>query len=256
MQDHENDPLTPDESDFSLSDSEPIEETSPSKTEVGSVANVSEPVIAVNDEENLPKEESRSRKAFRKFIRWTVGLLVVFGVGFLTAVFVIYNPKVDELDQSKNNLDSAGTTISELEAQISDQQDEIDRLNSQVDTLNLQIDGLEKELQVLSETQSKTQDDFNLHLALLKTRTDIANAHIEIYEGNIAQARLLLTKAHQGLTIIESLLSEEWKEVIPRLKSRLDLAIDGINDDPESTMDDLIIISSDLLQIKNDHFNE
>jgi len=256
MQDHENDPLTPDESDFSLSDSEPIEETSPSKTEVGSAANVSEPVSAVYNEENLPKEESRSRKAFRKFIRWTVGLLVVFGVGFLTAVFAIYNPKVDELDQSKNNLDSAGTTISGLEAQIIDQQDEIDRLKLQVDALNLLIDDLEKELQILSETQSKTQDDFNLHIALLKTRMDIANAHIEIYEGNIAQARVLLTKAHQGLTTIESLLPEDWKEVVPRLKSRLDLAIEGINDDPESTMDDLIIISGDLLQINIDHFNE
>jgi len=256
MQDHENDPLTPDESDFSLSDSEPIEETSPSKTKIGSAANVSEPVSAVYNEENLPKEESRSRKAFRKFIRWTVGLLVVFGVGFLTAVFVIYNPKVDELDQSKNNLDSAGTTISGLEAQIIDQQDEIDRLKLQVDALNLLIDDLEKELQILSETQSKTQDDFNLHIALLKTRMDIANAHIEIYEGNIAQARVLLTKAHQGLTTIESLLPEDWKEVVPRLKSRLDLAIEGINDDPESTMDDLIIISGDLLQINIDHFNE
>ena len=85
---------------------------------------------------------------------------------------------------------------------------------------------------------------------------DIADAHIEIYEGNIAQARVLLTKAHQGLTTIESLLSEDWKEVVPRLKSRLDLAIEGINDDPESTMDDLIIISGDLMQIQIDLFNE
>lgn len=250
MQDLENNPPPPDELDFSLSNSEPIEESSPSKTEVGSVASVREPVVAVDN------EESRSRRAFRKFIRWTVGLLVIFGVGFLTAVFFIYNPKVEELNQSQNDLDNAGTTISKLEAQINDQQDEIDRLNAQVDTLNLQIDDLEKEKQGLSETQSKIQDDFNLQIALLKTRTDIANAHIEIYEGNIAQARVLLTKANQGLTTIEFLLSEDWKEVIPRLKSRLELAINSINDDPELTMDDLIIISGDLLQIKIDHFNE
>lgn len=211
-----------------------------------------EDIVTDDEPEVTPKEESRSRRFFRKFIRWTVGLLVVFGLGFLTAIFTIYNPKVSELDQSKNNLNNAGSTISELEDQIGNLQGQIDGLNGQMDSSNQTISDLETQNQELSALQ----DGFLLHIALLKARTDVVSAQVELYEGNPAQARVLLESTSQTLTLIESLLPDDLKDVVAPLQNRLELAIGEIDEDPETAIADLSILAGDLLEIENALFGD
>ncbi|MFC1996904.1 hypothetical protein ACFLXI_04760, partial [Chloroflexota bacterium] len=156
MQDQENDPLSTNGKNTTVSDSEPVNEPPSSDTESASVPGTNE--RAMDSDEAVPafKEESRSRRVFRKLIRWSVGLLIVFGLGFLTAIYTIYNPKLDEIDQLKTELDGASTTISDLEATISAQQDEIESLNAQISTLNQQITNLENEKQGLTENQNNS----------------------------------------------------------------------------------------------------
>lgn len=256
MPDNETNNLSPEESKNSTPDVEslePLESTEESislETEDETASEIGEPIGP--EEEALTKEESRSRRFFRKFIRWTVGLLIVFSIGFLTALFAIYNPKVDELDQSKNNLSDAGTTISELEDQIAGLQDQIAGLNGQIDTLNQQITDLETQNQELLAQQ----DGFNLHIALLKARTDVVSAQVELYEGNPAQARVLLESTSQTLTLIETLLPDDLKDVIAPLQNRLELAIGEIDENPETAIADLNILAGDLLEIENALFGD
>ncbi|HBX68493.1 MAG TPA: hypothetical protein DEH25_03675 [Chloroflexi bacterium] len=200
-----------------------------------------------DDKTDQPKEETRSRLFFRKVIRWTAGLLLVFGLGFLAAIFSIYNPKVDELGKSQNEIKSASDTISELEGQIAALQDQISRLNGQIDTLNQNITNLEEQNQALVAEQN----DFNLHIALLKARADITNAQVEIFDGNPAQAKVLLQSTDQTLTAIESLLPDDLKDVVAPLHTRLNLALGEIENDPETAIDDLSILAGDLLEIEN-----
>lgn len=204
------------------------------------------------DQSSLPQEETRARRFFRKLIRWTAGLLVIFGLGFLTAVFTIYTPKVDELDQSQGDLNRAGSTISGLEDQISALQDQNAALEGQIDTLNQKIADLEDQNQTLLTEQG----DFTLHIALLKTRADVISAQVELYDQNPAQARVLLANTDQNLTNIESLLPDDLKDVVTPLKTRLELAISEIDTDPETAIDDLGILAGDLLEIKNALFGD
>jgi len=208
--------------------------------------------ISSEDETPLPREESRSRRFFRKVIRWTAGLLVIFGLGFLTAVFTIYTPKVDELGQSQNDLSGAGITITDLENQISTLQNQIDELNGQIDTLNQEIDGLEAKNQALQADQ----DSFNLNIALLKARSEVVSAQVELYAGNLAQARILLQSTDQTLTTIETLLPDDLKDVVTPLRTRLELAISEIDTDPETAIKDLGILAGDLLEIENALFGD
>jgi DNA repair exonuclease SbcCD ATPase subunit len=202
--------------------------------------------------ETAQEEETRARRIFRKFIRWTVGLLVVFGLGFLAAVFSIYTPKVNELERSENDVSNAGITIQDLENQAAALQDQIDGLNGQINTLNQKIDGLENANQTLRDDQN----DFNLHIALLKARVEVVSAQVEIFDENPAQARVLLENTDQTLTEIESLLPDDLKDVVAPLKTRLDLAISEIDTDPETAIDDLSILAGDLLEIENALFGE
>jgi len=199
------------------------------------------------DETPLPKEETRARRFFRKVIRWTAGLLVIFGLGFLTAVFAIYTPKVDELGKSLIDLKSAGDTITDLEAQISTLENQISNLNSQIDVLSQEIDDLEAQNQALQVDQ----DSSNLHNALLKARSDVATAQAEIHVENTAQARVLLQSTNQTLDMIENLLPDDLKDVVSPLRTRLELAISEIETDPETAIKDLGILTGDLLEIEN-----
>jgi DNA repair exonuclease SbcCD ATPase subunit len=247
MKDHEKDPLAQDVSNSSASDIDLVDEPAPQGNETESAPDVIEPAISDGGEEELPKEESRARQAFRKFIRWTAGLLIVFGLGFLTAVFTIYNPKLDELNQSQNGLDGARTTIAELEAQINAKQSEINNLSEEINMLNLKVEALETEKQELSEKQ----DSYNLQITLLQARADVASAQVKIYEENPTQARVLLESASQTLATIETLLPEDLKDVVAPLQTRLELAIGEINNDPETAIIDLGKISGDLREIEN-----
>ncbi|MFN2236893.1 MAG: hypothetical protein ACK2U1_21910 [Anaerolineales bacterium] len=253
MQDHPNDQFTQNNSNsIPVSKQETEDESSPAV--VNAMSKQIEPEQDQSTIENgeIQKEESHSRKVFRKFIRWTFGLLIVFGFGFLTAIFTIYNPKVDELDQSGKNLGSAQSTITSLESEINSQQGEIDRLGNQINNLESEISDLETENQALIEKQS----GFHLQITLLKTRADVISAQVELYQENPAQARLLLDSARQNLTTAESLLPEDLKDVVLPLQNRLELAVGEIEDDPQTAIADLAILAGDLLEIENALFNE
>ena len=253
MQDHPNDPLTQNGSDnIPVSKQKSEEESSPVVVKENSTQIESEQDQSTIENGEIQKEESRSRIIFRKFIRWTVGLLIVFGLGYLTAIFTIYTPKVDELDQSGKNLDNAQSTITDLESEINAQQKEIDLLGAQANNLETEISNLETENQALVEKQSESL----LQITLLKTRSDVISAQVELYQENPAQARLLLDSAMQNLTTVESLLPDDLKDVVSPLQNRLTLAVGEIADDPETAIADLAILAGDLLEIENALFNE
>jgi regulator of replication initiation timing len=249
MQDQENDNFSPESSE------DPATGLKAESLEISpepEVISDADQVASVEADSALPKEESRSRRFFRKVIRWTAGLLVIFGLGFLAAIFTIYTPKVDELDQSKRDLDQAGSTITGLEDQIAALQDQIDGLDGQIDTLNQKITDLETQNQALLAEQA----GFNLHIALLKTRADVVSAQVELFDQNPAQARILLANTDQNLATIESLLPDDLKDVVTPLQTRLELAINEIDTDPETAIDDLGILAGDLLEIENALFSE
>jgi uncharacterized coiled-coil DUF342 family protein len=253
MQDHPNDQLTQNDSNnIPVSKQESEDESSPAVANENSDQIETEHDQSTLENGEIQKEESHSRTVFRKFIRWTFGLLIVFGVGFLAATFTIYTQKVDELDQSRNNFDRAQTTITELESEINAQHNEIDRLGDQISNLESEVSDLETENQALVEKQT----EFHLQITLLKTRSDVISAQVELYQENPAQARLLLESASQNLTTVGSLLPDDLKDVISPLQNRLELALGEIEDDLETAIADLAILAGDLLEIENALFSE
>lgn len=247
MQENETNTNFPDEPEITTD-----EKVSPSEIHDVNAPAGDETVDDVDEKSAESKEESRARRIFRNFIRWTVGLLIVFGLGFLAAIFTIYNQKVSELDQSKGDLSSAGTTIKDLEIQISALQIQIDNLNAQIDSLNQTITDLEAQ----NEELVSEQDGFNLQNALLRGRADVVSAQVELFNENPAKARVMLESVSQTLDTIESLLPEDLKDVVAPLKSRLELAVGGLETDTNTAIADLGILAADLLEIEDALFGE
>ena len=125
-------------------------------------------------------------------------------------------------------------------------------LNDQIDTLNQTIADLETQNEeILAE-----RDGFQLQIALLRARADVVSAQVELYNENPAKARVLLESVSQTLDAIETLLPEDLKDVVTPLKSRLELAVGGLETDPETAIADLGILAADLLEIENALFSE
>lgn len=228
-----------------LSTEESIEESQP----------VQEIEQAVEGEEGLPSgepqlegkvpSESKARAFFRKFIRWTAGLLIIFGLGVITGIFTLYRPTVRESQQKAAQYSQE---IQSAEGQITD-------LNAQISDLNSTISGLEtykgKNEELLVEKRN-----LELHIAILNVRLDVSNALVAINQDDPAQAQVILKMTSDNLDQISSYLPNEQKDVVVDLKTRLGLVLDAISTDPDTAQTDLVIIGSKLLQLEDSLLSE
>jgi hypothetical protein len=189
--------------------------------------------------------ESKTRRFFRKFIRWTAGILIVFGLGFLTGIFLLYRPAAQEAERNSElmtiELTDADTQVAGLENQIAD-------LETQITSLQPYKD--------LNDELVAEQQALNLHIAILDARVDVANALLALSEGNPAQVRVVLAKTTETLDTINSLLDSAHQEVVSSLKERLELVLTEVDDDPFAAQSDLDVLGTKLLQLQDSLFSK
>jgi hypothetical protein len=219
---------------------ERLEESQPVQ-EIGGVGEQEEglPVSEEQPETKIPTE-SKARAFFRKFIRWTAGILIIFGLGVITGIFTLYRPAVRESQQKAAQFSQE---IQSAEGQIAD-------LNAQISDLNSTISGLEtykgKNEELLVE-----KSNLELHIAILNARLDVSNALIALNQDDPAQAQVILQMTSDNLDQITSYLPNDQKGVVTDLKTRLGLVLDAISTDPGTAQTDLDIIGSKLLQLED-----
>lgn len=179
-----------------------------------------------------PKAESKARVFFRKLFRWSLGILIIFGIGFAAAVYTVYTPAVAEQKITVGELADAQAQITDLSAQI-----------SALDT-------------ALQESDAKLleQSKFELHIAVLNARVDVANARLMIAEDNAAGAQLALEKTAETLARIKSLMPVAQGEVVTSMEQRLELVLTEIAENPFAAGSDLNVLATDLLQLEDATF--
>ncbi len=179
-----------------------------------------------------PKPESKTRVFFRKLFRSTLGFLIIFGIGFAVAAYTIYKPAVALQNSTMGELEDAQAQIADLDAQIS----------------TLQSAALE------SDAKLAEQSNFELHVAVLNARVDVANASLKIVEDNAAGALLALEKTDETLALIKSLLPAAQSDVIAAMDQRLALILTEIADNPFAAGSDLNVLATSLLQLEDATF--
>ena len=189
--------------------------------------------------------ESKVRSFFRRFLRWTAGLLIVFGLGLIAGIYGLYRPAIRESDQMKTQFDSEIQSANEKTASLENQ---IKELNSKISELQPYIDENEKLI--------KDQNELELNIAILKTRLDIANATLAISNDDTAQAKLILENTNENLDRINNYLAVDQQEVIQDLKTRLEWVIEAIGVDMETAQTDLSVIGAKLIQLEDALINK
>jgi hypothetical protein len=241
------------------------------------IPEIEEPIVEPAQVEDMPlpdeiiepakKEETKGQIFFRKFLRWAVGLLIVFGLGFIVAIFVLYNPTKSNLNQSLANLGSAEQSVNNLqdqvtalESQVASLTKERDGLSSTKQSLESQLDTANAALLTQQEAHQKElqdqQDAFDLRLTILTAREDVSKAQVALYDENPGLARIVITNISDSLDKIEALLSSEYQGAVQPLRDRLQIALDEIGTEPGNAIKDLDILAGDLLELEDALFTK
>jgi len=188
--------------------------------------------VPLEPELEEPKPESKTRVFFRNLLRWTLGTLIVFGIGFAVAAYTIYKPAIDASERTRLEFEAAQAQIADLETQVSD-------MGSAV---------------LESEGKLADQGELELHIAVLNARVDVANARLMIAEENPAGAQLALEKTAETLALIQSLMPVEQGDVVVDMEQRLELVLTEIAEKPYAAGSDLNVLAADLLGLEDATF--
>ncbi len=215
--------------------STPDENETPAETPVST--DEPETVVApIEEAATDAKEESKASRFFRKVLRWTLGLLIVFGLGFTVAIFALYRPTLQKVEQGKSELAQAN--------------EQIDNLDGLIATLEGEIENLQA-LKDKNQELTTAQKGLNLHVAILNTRLDVANALLSLSEGDDAQAHLILNNTAETLNTIESLLESDQRDVVTPMRQRLELVLTEMENDSYAAQSDLDVLATSLLQLED-----
>ena len=203
-----------------------VEAPYPGAPEAGPAGEIEEPVPPE------PELETRGQRFLRLSIRWLAGILILFGLGVIATVFLLYRPTTGELSRARDELAQSQQQVAELEA-------EVERLQS-----------LEAENEALQEELNQAR----LHIQILSALSDVNAARLDLANDDAANARLDLTNTPQTLERLGELVEPEQQEAVEAMQSRLDLALEGIDRDVFAAQSDLRVLATNLMQLENTFF--
>jgi len=135
---------------------------------------IPQPAVGASEVEEKPTFGQRVSAFFKRLLVWSLGMLVVFGAGFLVAYTTLYRPmKASWADVSAQN--------QQLQSQVKTLQGQLDQANQQYEALR------EQKVQA-DETIQRLQDEIarlDAQNTLLLAKTNVADARRAIAQENI-----------------------------------------------------------------------
>lgn len=179
------------------------------------------------------KPVKRGPGIWTRLLRWLLGILILFGLGALTVVMLLYIPLRRELNLAQEKMDSL-TTKSSTDLQAASE--EIGRLSS---------------LEENNKDLLTQLDQARLSQTLLQIRLDITSAQLALANEDNAKAKLALSKTAETIRKLESLLPQSQRQAIANLQDRLKLALGELDKNPYAANSDLDVMTNTLLELEN-----
>jgi hypothetical protein len=197
----------------------------PSSTEEQSASETAETTMPV-------QPPSRIRLFFARLLRWTVGLLIIFGLGFLVAVFTLYIPSQQAGKAGEAKLKETNQKMETLTGQMSD------------------LSSVDKKYQQTTADLQKS----NLHLLILRARIDVANAQLAMAKNEPEKARLSLNGTPDTLKSLEKSVESGQVKIVTDMQARMTLALSEIDSNPYAALSDLDVLATSLMELENVYF--
>ena len=190
-----------------------------------------------------PVAESRSKRFLRQVLRVALAFVIIFGIGAILVIFLLYIPERQKSTQSSQDLIQAKQTIELLQSQIIDLETEIQNQQDRFDALL-----------VVNQELNSALGTTELQVVIISVRTDIANARLALAMDDSGQAQLILTNTPKSFDKMENLLSEGDAKIVENLRERLELILGEIDRDNYAAESDLDVLDKALLELENNFF--
>lgn len=198
------------------------------------------------EEEILTAPKSEGKSFWARTLRWLLILAVIFGLGALLIMFILYIPARDQAIL-------ANQQIMEIEAQA---QADLENADQKIVELEETIESLS----VLEAQNVELQDELdmaNLHVVILSARTDVATAQLTLAKGeDVSKTRITLSRTSETLEILGDLLEPDQRKIVSDMQERLVLVLDEVDDNPYAAESDLDVLARDLLELESALFTE
>jgi len=193
-----------------------------------------ESVEETSGAEQALEKESRIGRFLKSATRWLFGLLIVFGLGALAVIFLLYTPTRQTLQQTQADLETAKQKISDLESQV-----------QKMAALETQNASLQKEV-----------DAGVLHIKLLTALTDVDTARVALAEKDAPAAKAALADTAATIKEISTLAGSNQSEAVKFIQDRLTLVLSEIETDPATAQTDLGVLAGKLIELEKALYNK
>ncbi|MHC1782739.1 MAG: hypothetical protein AB9891_08295 [Anaerolineaceae bacterium] len=181
---------------------------------------------------HLFSPETRLGRFMRPFVR-TLGVIVcLFAFGFLTAYLLLYQPRVKEMNQARDDAKAAAEKLNQTEGTLAAAQ------------------------QYLTETNIKYEQaaaDLTIeknHNTLLQLLAEINNARAALASKDGASARLILQNTRKLLDGYLPVIKAHSPEMTTTFDTRLTLVLNEFSRDPETALADLELLADNLKDLE------
>ncbi|MEW6566630.1 MAG: hypothetical protein AB1449_00395 [Chloroflexota bacterium] len=165
---------------------------------------------------------SRVGRFFRRALRWTVGVVVLFALGVGVTWLMQVRPQATELARLRGELAAAQSELESLRP------------------LPAQVEALQAEL-----TTVRTA------LMIEEILVDVTSARFAIVLGDRSGARSELALTDGRLTSLAAMLEAAQAEQVQGLRNRLALALSEIDSDAFAAQSDLEVLANQLVSLRD-----
>lgn len=166
----------------------------------------------------------KKRSVFSRLLRLLLVVLIIFGLGALTAIYFLYIPLRQEVNARTTELATSGEQVSSLESRV---------------------EGLQALEAKNTELQSQL-DQVSVEVGLLRAQLDIANAQVSLANNDPDGARKALAGTDKRLEAIGKLVPPEQQAEVTQMRDRLKLAINEMTTNVFAAQSDLTVLAKSL----------
>ncbi len=171
---------------------------------------------------------SRWQRLGRRLLRWLVAVLLIYALGVLSAYWVRIRPQQAQLLQAQEELQTAEMTIQRLEEELV----EMNQLKADNTALQAELEAS----RILQE--------------LLSALVEVSTAQVALADGDVARAKAALAGTDARLERLQGWLDEPEALSVESMRARLDLALQGLEDNTFAAQKDLEVLASDLATLR------
>lgn len=180
----------------------------------------------------VPAKVKKRPSFLARAARWLLVFLIVFGLGALLVIFLLYLPARQEADVLRAEIETANQRVTQLESQV----ESLENLGTTNETLQSEVEQME------------------VYNTLVSARADILTAQLALARDEPDRARLALSNTPDKLAELNSALAPNQQPMVDNMLNRLTLAQEELEDDVFAAQSDLDVLANSLIEMENTLF--